>query len=293
MKPIRCYIPNVLLTFLLVFLLLGFEALCFVKTQVLDPGVFRTTAQQEALADKAYDTLDRYFALRSNSTGIPAEVFMGPMDKDALAAGINDSVEQAFTYLQGGSDSFAFTMDFTELDASIDTFFNEYADANRIPKDDVYKEKVASVKAEAHSEILFVTDTFKLSVMEKNGWLTKAIPYVKLLDTGLPACGGALVLLLVLLVLCNLRQPAHLLYWLGLSLLISGILALIPCIYVTATEYFSGFAIKDPQVFAAVVGFLNLLTGRLLTWEAALAGLGAVLLTAFGICMGLKARKKA
>lgn len=289
MKPIRCYIPNVILTFLLVFLLLGCEALCFVRFQVMDPAVFRTVAEQESLADKAYDTLDKYFSLRSNSTGIPAEVFMEPMDKDALAAGISGSVEQALAYLQGRANAFSFSMDLTELDASIDAFFSDYADANTIARDAAYDEKVASVKAEARSKLLFVTDTFKLSVMEKNGWLTKAVPYVKLLDTGLLLCGSALILLLILLVLCNLRQAAHLLYWLGLTLSISGILALVPCIYVTAADYFTGFAIKDPQVFAAVVGLLNLLTERLTILEAAAAILGAVCLAAFGL---LSVKKK-
>ncbi|MDE7122292.1 MAG: hypothetical protein K2O42_09045, partial [Oscillospiraceae bacterium] len=30
-----------------------------------------------------------------------------------------------------------------------------------------------------------------------------------------------------------------------------------PCGYLKATDYIAGFVIKDPQIFAAVVGYLN------------------------------------
>ena len=150
-------------------------------------------------------------------------------------------------------------------------------------KDAVYEQKVASVIAEAEGEILFVTDTFKFSVLEENGWLgrlRKAVSYLDLLQT---VCLAGTAVILVLLLLCNLRQFAHMAYWLGLAGLIGGLLLLVPAVYIQATDFFSGFAIKDPQIFAAVVGFLQLLTQRALVMAIATAAAGLVLLVLFAV----------
>lgn len=282
MKKIGCYIPNVLLTFLLVFFLLAAEAVGFVKTQALNPELYRTVAQRESLSEKAYSSLDTYFRTRHNSTGIPAEVYMLPMEKAVLQEAIEDSLTQAFSYLNGKTDSYAFTMDFTELESSIDKFFIEYANAHNVALDDVYEAKVASVKAEAESEILFITDTFKFSTMYENGWLASAKHYIGFLNFAVLGCVGAAVILAVLLVLCNRKQLLHLLYWLGLGVSVSSLMAAFPCIYVMQTDYYSGFAIKDPQVFAAVVGSLKMMTGRLMGFEIFmfLVGIGMLILFA-------------
>ena len=49
MRKIRCYIPNVLLSFLLVFLLLAAGLTAFVRTQVLNADTFRVVTAQEGL----------------------------------------------------------------------------------------------------------------------------------------------------------------------------------------------------------------------------------------------------
>ncbi len=84
MRKIRCYIPNVLLSFLLVFLLLAAGLTAFVRTQVLNADTFRVVTAQEGLADKAYSSLESYFRTRANSTGIPAEVYTDVMDRAEL-----------------------------------------------------------------------------------------------------------------------------------------------------------------------------------------------------------------
>ena len=283
MKRIRLYLPNVLLTFLLVFFLLGSELTMLASRVALNADAFALVEQQQDLGGKAYSTLETYFNTRSNSTGIPAEVFLAAVDRDAVGRGIHASVEAAFAYLNGRADSFSYTMDFTALEDSVNAFFSDYAEAGGYEKDAVYEQKVASVIAEAEGEILFVTDTFKFSVLEENGWLgrlRKAVSYLDLLQT---VCLAGTAVILVLLLLCNLRQFAHMAYWLGLAGLIGGLLLLVPAVYIQATDFFSGFAIKDPQIFAAVVGFLQLLTQRALMMAIATAAAGLVLLVLFAV----------
>lgn len=283
MKQIRCYLPNVLLTFLLVFVLLGCQAALFARTQVLHTENFRTIAQQEALADKAYTTLESYFRTRANSTGIPESVYMDVMDRETLGDAILSGVTQAFDYLSGRSEDYAFTMDFTALEASVRGFFEAYADENGIEKDVIFEDKVASAIAEAESEILFVCDAFKFSVIDANGWMAPARTAVAYLNLCTIALLIAAAVLLVLLIACNWKQPRHLLYWLGLAGALSAALLMIPCVYVTATDYFSAFAIKDPLIFSAVVGYLKLLTQELLTQEIIVLAVSVLCLIAFGI----------
>lgn len=293
MKQIRCYLPNVLLTFLLVFFLLATQLTIFAKTQVLNAANFQKIAEQEGLADMAYSSLETYFKIRANSTGIPAEVYTDVMDRDALHEAILGSVSQAFDYLNGKTDTYEFTMDFTALEDSVSTFFSDYAAENNVQKDAVYEEKVTSVIAEAEAEILFVADTFKFSTMHKNGWLETARTLVSYLNLAQTACIIGTAVLVLLLILCNLKQPAHLLYWGGLSWMTASLLLLVPCIYVTATDYFAGFAIKDPQIFAAVVGFLELLVSRATTLAIMTLILSVVALAAFGLSHALQREKEA
>lgn len=292
MKNIRCYLPNVLLTFLLVFFVAGSQLTIFAKTQVLSKHTFQSIAEQEALADKAYTSLESYFQSRSNSTGIPAEVYTDVIDREMLHAAILDSVNQAFDYLNGKSDSYAFTIDFTEMHVSIEAFFSSYAEENGYQKDQVYEEKVASVIAEAEAKILFVTDTFKFSTMYEKGWLETAKTYISYLNLACTLCIAGAAVLFVLLILCNLKQPAHLLYWSGLAAGIPALLMLIPCAYITATDYFAGFAIKDPQIFAAVVGYLRHITSGVMTMEIVTLVIAVICFILFGFLSALQGKKK-
>ncbi len=291
MKNIRLYLPNVLLTLLLTFVLLGCEGLLFAKTQVLSKQNFRTIAQKEQLAEKAYTTLDSYFKTRANSTGIPSSVYMDVMDQEALEAAILSSVAQAFDYLEGRTETYSYTMDFTALESSIRTFFEEYAAENGYAMDQVFEDKVASTIKEAESEIIFVTDAFKFSTMHSNGLLEPMRKIVTYLNFGVITCLVTAAVLVLLLIACNLKQLRHLLYWLGLAGTISSALLMAPCLFVTTTDYFSAFAIKDPLIFSAVVGYLKLLTSRLLTAEIIVLIVSLLCLIAFGV-LGLVSGKK-
>lgn len=288
MKKVHCYIPNVLLTLLLVFVLLATELVFFARMQIINTDTFRTVVQQEKLADKAYASLETYFSTRSNSTGIPAEVYLNAIGREELNEAIIDSVSQAFDYLSGKTDSYEFKMDFTELEGSITAFFEEYADENGYEKDEKYEKKLASTIKSAESKIRSSADTFKLSVMYEKGWLKTARYYLQYLNLASMISIVAVVVLLFLLILCNVKQIGHFFYWIGLSSLVAGALLLTPCVYVKATNFFAGFTIKDPQIFSAVVGLLNLLTTRAMTVAIVTLVAALILLVAFIFICGLR-----
>ena len=290
MKKIRAYIPNVLLAFLLVFALIGAEAVLFVQA-MLTPETFRYITKQEALGEKSYAALEKTFTTRAHSTGIPAEVFLDTITQEMMEQQIELHTEQAFAQL-GIGESRDTAMEYPEMEASVRAYLENYADENGYEKDAAFEEKVASVTAEARQIVEDTADPFKLGTLRRNGWLDAGKRYLGYLKPAVIGSIALVILLMVLLLFCNLKQKPLLLYWYGLAALVGGVLPLLPCIYLKATDYFAAFAVKDPQIFAAVVGLLRLFTDRALVMAAVTAGCGVLLLIVFAIA-GRKAEKEA
>jgi hypothetical protein len=265
MKKIRCFIPNILLTFLLVFVLIGCEASVLASRIACNPTTFQVITDQQHLDAKGYESLTSYFKTRSNSTGIPETVFLDAYSQQDLHDAIWSNCEAALGFLNGQRSEYAPASNFTGLEDSVRTFFEDYADKNGFKKDDILEEKIYSTCQEAEAAIRNAADPFKFSTLYSNGLLAKARKAVSSLNTIVIAAAAAVVVLLILLLLCNLKQLEHLCYWIGLAGFIAGGLMAAPCIYLTATDYYSSFAIKDPQIFSAVIGYLKLLTSRCLT----------------------------
>lgn len=264
MKKIRLYIPNLLLTFLLVFFIMGSEAALLAEGVALNPATFQYITYHQGLAQKGYSSLESYFKTRANSTGIPANVYLDVITEQDLADAIVQNCTSAVESL-GTKSAMILDFDMTNVEASIRTFFEDYAEENGYEQDEVFEQKVQSTIDEARAELLIVTDPFKIATLEANGLLTKASSIVWYLNSAIPICIAGTALLIVLLILCNRKQMEHLCYWIGLAGFTAGLLMAVPCIYLTASDFFSGFAIKDPQIFSAVVGILKLITNRGLT----------------------------
>ena len=150
-------------------------------------------------------------------------------------------------------------------------------------KDDVFQKKVDSAIAEAESEILFVADTFKFSTMYENGWLAKAKKAVALLSRVTAGCCVITVILLILLALCCKSRMMEILYWWGLAGLTAGLLIMVPSLYILKTDYFSGFVVREPQIFAAVTGYLQYMMHQICMTAGVTAGIGILFLVIFSI----------
>ena len=286
MTKIRHYFPKILLTFLLIFLLIGTGLSFLVQHSFLTYKAFETVTNQQNLDEKAYSALESYFKSRANSTGIPAEVYLNAVTQKIPAG---HSFQYFSSFKRSGlserkSRCLFCTMDFTALENSVTEFFNQYADENSFQKDDVFNQKVQANIQEAEAKILYTADTFKFSTLSENGWLAKLRKFLspfRNVMTALFIVTGIIILLLA--VFCK-SQFSELLYWLGLSSFLSGLLTAVPCLYVLGTDYFSGFVIKDPQIFSAVVGYLQYVTSQLRTTSLCMCGAGVLFLIIFRFC---------
>ena len=280
MKQIKAYIPNVLLTFLLVFALLGAELLVFVQTAIA-PETFRRITRQENLGQVTYEALDKLFDARSHSTGIPAEVFMKTLSPELLQACIDGKTDAAFAFLQGNTIEQPDQLG--DMKQSIRQYIEQYADENGYEKDAAFEERAEAVTAGACMIVEEAADPFKFGTLQRNGWLDTGRKYLNYLTPAVIGSIAAAVILMLLLLLCNRKQKAHLAYWYGLAALISGILLGAPCAWLKATDYFAAFALKDPQIYAAVVGMLRLLTDRAFLVGIITAAIGIIFLAIFAV----------
>lgn len=290
MKRIRFYIPCVLLTFLLVFSLMG-TLVSGIACRVLRMHTYETVLAAYSMGTLSEETLTSRFTRRANTTGIPVEISMTGMDADVLAHATREITAQALDYITGRSDSFAPTMDFTQTDAALSDYLSSYAEENGYEQDAAYEEKLAQILGETHEEILDAADCYKFRLLYDSGYLETARHYAPLVSMAFRMLLILTGLLALALILCNKRQPVFCLYWIGLAAFIAGVLPLVPGIYLTATDYFAGFAVKDAQIFTAVVGLLRNLTKSLVTGAGCLAGGGVLGIIAFALLLRLRPEK--
>ena len=130
-------------------------------------------------------------------------------------------------------------------------------------------------------------------MLYEKGWLAKLRKVVGYLNVGVAVCIAVTVILAVLIIFLNRKRFINVPYWFGLSAFTAGILLAVPCFWITHTNYFSGFVVTDPQIFSAVVGYLNLVVNRTLVMAVVTICIGVVGFAGFGaLCLFQRAEEK-
>ena len=135
----------------------------------------------------------------------------------------------------------------------------------------------------AKKQVLQTVDVFRFSTLESAGLLSKIRRVMPWLNPAMAASAAVVCVLLGLLAWINRKRPLRILYWSGCSLTVASCIALIPLIYVKATDYFAAFTIKTTQIYAAVTGMLNRMTDACLLLEGIMLGCGILCLAAYTI----------
>lgn len=283
MKNLKTYIPSLLMSILLVFSLLGVTALVVAETYASPEKLF-SLAEENDVIPKVQKELEKYFGDKYNETGVPAEIYTGAIDNSYIQDVINMFIDESFTILEEeSSEGFVIPVN-AQLEKSITDFFSGYADSNGYEKDENYNKKLENTIASAYNAVGDYCDIYKLEMMQSEGILSKAGVLYRNLDTLLIAAVGVTAVLAVILLLVNLKQINIFLYWLGVSGFISGVIGLVPCIYLNATSYFDSFVIKQPHIFTSytklLYGVVNtFMTGQLIVIAAGVLLLGVYLLS--------------
>lgn len=283
MKASGKYFANIIITILLVFSLLAVEGTLFVRLYASKADTCLSVMEEQGLSDRIYTSLETRFTEQVSTSGIPAQVYMDALTREQLDTGVRASVTSAYAYLHGTSDSYAFEMDLSALEASIRQFFSDYADEIQYPKDETYEKKVNAAVDSAKKQVLQTVDVFRFSTLESAGLLSKIRRVMPWLNPAVAASVAVVCVLLGLLAWINRKHPLQILYWSGCSLTVASCIALVPLIYVKATDYFAAFTIKTTQIYAAVTGMLNRMTDACLLLESIMLGFGILCLAAYTI----------
>ena len=282
MHKLRNYVLCIITTILLFFVLMAGQAVVFTKVSVLEIDTYTDVIEKNNVTDKVYSQIESNYKSEANATGIPANVYTDAFTKENARNIILNRVQNAFSYINGKSDSLEYSSgELDNLKGSVTGFLSDYADSINHPKDDAYNAKVKSVYSDAESYILDSADVYQFSKIEKAGYLSKMRKAVKYIDTALIATAGAGVVLLLVLIAANRKNIKNCMYWLSISIGSSSILYLGVCAYIKATDYFNSFAIKAPPIFSAMTGLFNKFTDQFIMVNSILLGLSIILTIAY------------
>ena len=276
MNKVSSYLSSLILSVLLVFTIIGSSCAILCCINVNGKGTVKIFDDNH-LEDDIISELEQQYSQQYNASGIPASVYMGGLDKEYIRKCGHFCIENAFEVLENGGKYSVILLENNTLNESIEKFFNDYADENNFKKDENFEKKVQAEKEGALLTVKSCCDVFKFGTINSKDVLTKASKvYSKRIPLTLSAVAASLVLIVFMLIV-NRKKKTAVLYWTGISILISGIVGSSVSIFLLANKYFDSFSIKQPAVFKAYTSMMYKLTESYMA-----VGISSVIV---GICL--------
>lgn len=276
MKKASSYIFSVFFTLLLIFLIFAAAVAGVFRFHALKTDTPLAIVRSQTLAERVHISLETTVRQQESTTGIPASVFADAITAEKLEPIIRDTITSGFAYLRGDAASFGVNADFSALEQKIRDFFSDYAEKNKIAKDDSYNEAVRTTINAAEQTILSSCDVYRFGSLNDAGVLKELQKYLRWAGAGAAALIAAALLFVLLLFFINMHEAEMGFYWTATALLIASLLVLIPTLWVHQTRWFDRFSVKTDQTFAAVTGYLYSNTHMLIV--TALCGIGIAVL---------------
>lgn len=250
------YILNVILSIFAVFLISASWICTAVIETVGRYGCYEKIVEKNNIYSYAQESIEKSFEEYSHTSGIEKETFSAYYDENFIKENINSNIKNFLDVLLGKSGSYDYisSVDFSGADETIDAFFNDYAEKTDYVKDEIYEEKLNETKEKAHEIFTDKTDVFRFSLMNENGIIQKISSKISLMKGMFAACYILAVIFVLLIIIINRKEN---LYWLGCPFFVSGLLLLIPLIYIKASGFINGFTVKEKPVFYSITGLLD------------------------------------
>ncbi|MBR2283235.1 MAG: hypothetical protein IJ874_02290 [Ruminococcus sp.] len=302
MKRISTFLPSLLLSVVLTLVILG-GSLLVVSDINITGGKAVEIVRENNVGDKIYSELEKHWKSRYYTTGVPAEVYLDAVSPEWLEELAEDGIYQGFGMLDGTNLSSEISVTIPsilnayglkrnqELEDSISGFFSSYADENGIEKDEAYEDSVNRAISSAFNVINSNVDVYKFTALKEHGVIKKAAKAYGLLFKGMLAAGAAALVLVLLLMLVNRKSVFTVLYWFGISCIVSGVLGAAPCVYLLASDYFSSFSIKQAQIYTAYTASMSSFTAAFMATMIAVTVVGIAMVILYGVIWSIKKQK--
>ncbi|MCQ2417298.1 MAG: hypothetical protein MJ071_05760 [Oscillospiraceae bacterium] len=292
MKKRLVYIGSVFVTLLMTFLIIGLIAAAIVQFYALNSNHILSLVEAKQLPEKVSASLTDQFNTMENTTGIPASIFENEISPAKLRPLISDSIENGFSYIRNERANPDAAPDFSILETNVEKFFIEYAETNNIPQDETFKTALRESIQNAESLILSECDVFQFRKLNQYHYLDKIKPFTNWIVIGLLACILAILLMLFVLYGINSEEYEYCFYWSATAALVGSFITLIPSAYVKSSNWFDRFALKQDQTFAAVTGYLNMVTQHIIIISVIGILSSIILYALFGILRNKRMNKQ-
>ncbi len=284
MKRLKHYLPNYLLTVILVFVIAGGSALTVISKSILSPSFYISSAQKHDIYQKVSDYMEDYFDKSYAVSSIPAEIYMDGLEEETIKKAVDGKINAFFDYVSGKTDSIEETeIDFTELEKNFSDFFDKFAEENNVNVDDSFKKQLDNTIKAAEKDVNSFTNIYMLDYMEKSNILNKLHKVYPWVSYGIIAAAAVGVICILAMIFINRKELKSVLYWLSISGICASLIMLVPFAAVKYTDYFSRLIMRTDYIYYAVTGMLNDSVNMLAIAELGILGASVLLMIIYAI----------
>lgn len=282
MKKTGTYLLSLIVSVLLVFLLIASSAVLLVDINVSSTSL-KGIASENKLESEMYEEIEKYYIDKYNTTGIPAEVYMNAISEEYIKDYEEAYIDSAFDALKNNTEMTSVQLENKPLEESIENFFNDFADENNYLKDDDFAAKLENTKKNAYTTVGSYCDVYKFSAMNNKGILKKLSFIYSRRAEATAALLGITVFMILILLFINRKHRIVSMYWLGISAIVSGIIGIVPSLWLVLSRYYDSFSIKQPAVFTAFTKAMYEYTEAFLAFHIALIVAGTAIVVIYGL----------
>ena len=282
MKKLYHYSVMLVLSIFSVLFLIAFEVTAYTQFVLFQPDMYSEAMITGRVDEVIYDDLKDYFTGFSAPTGIPAEIFIAPLNKDDLFDSSYTLTVDSLAYLTGHSTAKpSVNYDFKRMEDYVDAYIEQYSAHNHIPQDENYYKLINNTHATIESQITGQLDVTMLYSLTKSGYSENLRSYAGYVKYGVIISGVLLALLLMMIVVIDRKHPRDLPYWFGVILVGSSAILLAPALYLDKINYFDRFFMRSNNVYKTVTSICRVVLERVINAQtlALIFGIMLIILT--------------
>jgi hypothetical protein len=277
MKKLNHYTLNLIASVVLALIVIALSLVMFAKTKGLDPEFYSSVTRSENVADTVYSSIEKFFSDNYASSGIPSEVYMDKIDKEEIQELIDLKIEDTISQIKGENVSGS-GYDISQVEESITSYFEEFAEENNVEINDSFKEQLENTVSSACSEIEGQSDVFMTEYMDKAGVIQKANKLYSILTPAAAVLAAAAVLIILIMIILSRKNISGAFYWLAVSGFCASVVTAVPCLILKFSNYFSRLVIRTDYVYQAVTGTLKAFVDSILVIQGAIFAVSVVLI---------------
>lgn len=282
-QRLRYYLPNVLVTLVLSFLIFGLTFVILFFNVLLKPETYTDQMYKSKVDEIAFNEIYEYFDRQYNYTGVAPDTLKNSTDHKDVSAAIYAYVDSTFDYINGKSNRLPeFEYDFKPLEKNLHKDYEDWALENNKKLDSkteaMEQKTLKNVKEFINSKL----DIMMFSTLNKeNGFSTKlrnSLGKVKAAGIGVAV---GVIIFIGLIWLINRKHGKYSFYWISCGCFCASMMMIIPSAILKITKYFDGLVIKNESMYNAFVKSLYSVNDKILICGIILFAISAAVMLLF------------